>query len=291
MIIDFSSKPPLPQFAKTGSHLSNYRRVYETSERLTAEQREDGLPAYLDMYERLDARAVVVKARDLRSTFGFAITNDDVAAFCREQGSRYIGFAGVDPHRGPAAVEELERSVRALGLVGLNVQGFEHRLAADDPKLYPLYEKCLELDIPVNIHCGINFSQESEMRFGKPEHVDRVLVDFPGLRVCASPPGWPWINELIGVAWRHPTLWIGLVAVRPRLLATQGSGYEALLQYGKRLLSDRIIFGSSFPMTPVERSVEEIRALPLDEEVKTKWLHGNAATFLRLPESAPITAS
>jgi predicted TIM-barrel fold metal-dependent hydrolase len=284
MIIDFSSKPPLPQFSKTGGHLSNYRRVYESSERLTATSDEHGLRAYLDMYDRLDARVVVLKARDLESTFGFAITNDDVAAFCKQHGGRYIGFAGVDPHKGRAAVVELERAVGELGLVGLNVQGFEHRLNADDPLLYPLYEKSLELGIPVNIHCGINFSQQTPMSFGKPEHIDRVLVDFPGLKVCASPPGWPWINELIGVAWRHPTLWIGLVAVRPKLLTTANSGYEALLQYGKRLLADRIIFGSSYPMTPVERSVEEIRDLPLPEEIKAKWLHGNAAAFLGLGE-------
>ncbi|MFB2551366.1 amidohydrolase family protein [Ensifer soli] len=283
MIIDFSSKPPLPQFMKTGAHLSNYRRVYEKSEQLTAPlSPEDDLAAYLAMYDRLDAQAVVIKARDLETTFGFAITNDDVAAFCRQHGSRYIGFAGVDPHKGAAAVTELRRAVLDLGLRGLNVQGFEHRLKACDRLLYPLYEVCLELDIPVNIHCGINFSQATPMSFGRPEHIDQVLVDFPGLRVCASPPGWPWIDELIGVAWRHPTLWIGLVAVRPKLLTIPHSGYGGLLQYGARLMADRILFGSSYPMTPVERSVDEIRTLPLADAVKRKWLHDNAAAFLGL---------
>lgn len=282
MLVDFASRPPLPSFSKTGTHLSNYRRVYEKSEKLTA-PRGDGpaLDDYLAMYDRIGTRLVVLKARDLTATFGFAITNEDVAAFCRTHGPRFIGFAGVDPYRQDAA-QELECAIRELGLCGLNVQCFEHLMNADDRRLYPLYEKCIELDIPVNIHCGVNFARSTSMTYGRPENIDRVLVDFPTLRVCASPPGWPWVNELIAVAMRHPTLFIGLVAIRPKLLATSGSGYEPLLQYGRTLLADRMIFGSSFPLVPVERSVDEIRALPIPEAVKEKWLGANAAAFLKL---------
>jgi predicted TIM-barrel fold metal-dependent hydrolase len=87
---------------------------------------------------------------------------------------------------------------------------------------------------------------------------------------------------LIAVAWRHPNLWIGLVAVRPKLLAKPDSGYGPLLQYGNTLLKHRVVFGSGFPMMPVTRSVSEINALPLDDTVRELWLHRNAADFLRL---------
>jgi len=282
MLIDFASRPPLPEFSKTGTHLGNYRKVYEKSEKLTSPRSDaDALADYLSMYERVGAKVVVLKARDLETTFGFAITNDDVSAFCKAHGPRFIGFAGVDPHKADA-VDELRRAVLELGLRGLNVQCFEHLMSADDSRLYPLYATCVELDIPVNIHCGVNFARPAPMIYGKPEAIDRVLVDFPTLRVCASPPGWPWVNELIAVAMRHPTLYIGLVAIRPKLLTTAGSGYEQLLQYGRTLLADRMMFGSSFPLVPVERSIEEVRALPLPDSVRDGWLGLNAAAFLRL---------
>ena len=283
MIIDFSSNPPLPELRGETPHLQNYRRVYRASEEKADQSTGPAaLAEYLKLYEGLDARAIVVKARDAESTFGFKVDNGDLAAFCRAQGSRFIGFAGVDPHKGERAVAELEFAVKELGLRGLNLQCFEHKLQANDPLLYPLYAKCVELDIPVNIHCGVNFSRQSLMKYGRPEALDEVLVAFPDLRVCAAPPGWPWINELIAVAWRHPNLWIGLVAVRPKILAVAASGYEPLLQYGKTILKDRIIFGSSFPMMPVERSVAEIRALPIPEEIQHRWLYANAAELLRL---------
>ena len=284
MIIDFSSRPPVPALALPPStHLANYRRVYAASESLVAPASdESALERYLAGYEALDARAVVIKARDLESTFGVKIANEDVAAFCAAHGERYIGFAGVDPHKGMDAVREFERAVRELGLRGLNLQCFEHRLAINDKRLYPLYAKCVELDVPVNIHCGMNFSTRTEMSYGHPSGLDEVLMHFPELRACASPPGWPWINELLAVAWRHPNLWIGMVAIRPKLLATPNSGYEPLLQYGKTLLKSRLLFGSGFPMMPVERSIGEIEALPIDDETRHRWLYANAADFLRI---------
>jgi uncharacterized protein len=284
MLIDYGSRPPTPEFAKTVAHLQNYRRVYAASEEAVGrpEAGSGSLTDYLAMYERLGTRHVVVKARDLETTFGFRVRNEDVAEFCRAHGPRFLGFAGVDPHKGMVALRELEHAVRELGLRGLNLQCFEHKLRINDPKMYPLYAKCIELGIPVNLHCSINFSTDTLMEYGHPCCLDEVMVHFPELRVCASPPGWPWVHELIGVAWRHRNVFIGLVAVRPKYLAVASSGYEPLLQYGKSVLQDRLIFGSAYPMQPVERAVAEVEALGLTPEVKRKWLGDNAAAFLGL---------
>lgn len=282
MLIDYGSRPPVAGLMKTGPHLSNYRRVYAASEEDVPAQEPSpqALADYLAMYDALDARHVVVKARDIETTFGFRVTNEDVAAFCATHAPRYIGFAGVDPHKGMTALRELEFAVRELGLRGLNLQCFENKLAINDRKMFPLYAKCIELDIPVNIHCSTNFSTATSMEYGRPLHLDDVMVHFPELRVCASPPGWPWVHELIAVAWRHRNVSIGLVAVRPKYLAVPDSGYGALLQFGNTVLQDRIIFGSAFPMQPVERALAEIDALSLKDGVRDKWICHNAARFL-----------
>ncbi|WP_342723798.1 amidohydrolase family protein [Bradyrhizobium sp. B097] len=277
-LIDYASKPPLPQSNPSATHLQNYDLVYgrtPTEEASTLEQ-------FLSTYDTLGFEHVVVKARDIETTFGIKIRNEDVAEFCAVHGPRYIGFAGVDPHKGMQAVRELERAVKELGLRGLNLQCFEHKLPINDKLMYPLYAKCVELDIPVNIHCGINFSRQATMAYGQPFLLDEVLMHFPDLRVCAAPPGWPWVEELLGVAWKHPTLFIGLVMVKPKLLAVANSGYESLLQYGRTVLKDRIIFGSGFPRLSPGQAVREVDELSMPDEIKDLWLYQNAKRFLRL---------
>ncbi len=285
-MIDYGSTPPTPEFNPAGKdHLENYRRVYASSEKRAGRDEitsADALADYFAMYDRVGARHVVIKARDVETTFGLKIRNEDIAEFCRAHGPRFIGFAGVDPHKGMTAVRELEFAIKELGLRGLNIQGFENKLPINDRRLYPLYAKCIELDVPVNIHASINFSTSTLMSHGHPANLDEVMVDLPELRVIASPPGFPWVQELIGVAWRHPNVHIGLVAVRPKYLGVANSGYESLLQYGNTVLQDKIIFGSAWPMQPVEQAIAEIEALPLKEAVREKWLGLNAAHLLGL---------
>lgn len=282
--IDYGSTPPVPSISKTAPHLANYRRVYRASEKASSNIKEaaDPLAAYLAMYEKHNARHVVIKARDLETTFNFRIRNEDVAAFCKEHGPRFIGFAGVDPNKGMTALRELEFAVKELGLRGLNLQCFENKLRINDAKMFPLYAKCIELDIPVNIHCSTNFSAVTSMDYGRPAYLDDVMVHFPELRVCASPPGFPWVSELIAVAWRHANVYIGLVAIRHKYLAVQNSGYEMLLQYGNSVLQDQIIYGSAYPMMPIDRSLAEVGELPLKDGVRQKWMHDNAARMLGL---------
>ncbi|MGD9919827.1 MAG: amidohydrolase family protein [Pseudorhodoplanes sp.] len=261
--------------------MSNYDRVYGglTSE---ADPAVETFDEYLSAYDRYDARHVVIHASDLETTFGVKIPNERVAEFCRAQSPRFIGFAGVDPHKGMAAIRELEHAVRALGLRGLHLPCFELKLAINDARLYPLYAKCIELDIPVTLHCGFNFSTATEVTYSSPLFLDQVMVHFPELRVHVAPPGWPWVNELIGVAWRHPNVFIGLAAVRAKYLAVAASGYESLLQYGRTILKDRILFGSAHPLVPLATAVDDVQSLYLPHDIKRRWLHDNAMRFLRL---------
>ena len=64
------------------------------------------------------------------------------------------------------------------------------------------------------------------------------------------------------------------------ILTTPGSGYEGLLQYGNTVLADRMMFGTSYPMQPIARAVDEVLQLPLKDAVREQWLYGNAAKFL-----------
>jgi len=109
MLIDYGSRPPIPGIMKTGQHLTNYRRVYAASEEAVPahDMSPAALDAYLAMYDRLGARHVVIKARDVETTFGLKVANEDVATFCQAHSPRFIGFAGVDPNKGIAALREL----------------------------------------------------------------------------------------------------------------------------------------------------------------------------------------
>ena len=71
------------------------------------------------LYAEWDILGVIFSV-DAETTTGEAPdTNDYVAEIVSSHPEQFIGFATVDPWKGEAAVEELERAVRDLGLISL----------------------------------------------------------------------------------------------------------------------------------------------------------------------------
>jgi predicted TIM-barrel fold metal-dependent hydrolase len=192
---------------------------------------------------------------------------------------KFIGCAIVNPHDGMKAVKELERAVKELGLKCFYATPFRFGIKANHKKFYPLYAKAVELGIPVFIYTTMTYRTDFPMDIGRPLYVDEVAMDFPEMQIIAGLGGWPWVPEMVGIARRHPNVYISTAAHRPKYFAVPGSGWEMLMQFGNTLLQDKIVFASSWGTygLPIKEVIQETKALPLKETVMEKWLYQNAA--------------
>jgi hypothetical protein len=249
----------------------------------------EGFPRNLDEFvAALDAAGVRASALhnfDEETAAGIPpVPNDKVAEIMKTYPGRFIGFAGVDPRKGKAAVKEIERCAEKLGLRGVALRPFMQDLHADDPAYHPVYECCQSLGIVVWIHTSINWTLTRKMDYGRPLHLDEVCIKFPKLKIIAGHGGWPWVNEIVALAWRHENLFLDISAYRPRNLAKPGSGWEMLLHFGNTTIQDKVLFGSDWLNVGmhISKIIEEVRALPLKPSVLDKWLGTNAQRLFPL---------
>ena len=213
----------------------------------------------------------------LNGLVGYKIPNELIAKAVSQYPDRFIGFACVDPRKGYLATKELELAVRELGLVGLGeLLPSDVELYPNDKLMYPLYEKALELEIPVIIHTGQIFDPGTKLKYSNPIFVDDVAVDFPSLKLIISHFGWPWMEEAIAVVQRNTNVYFDISGWAPRYLP------KLLIDYMDGPLSDKALFGTDFPLISWERAVSELRALPLKESTKEKVLGENAKRLLNL---------
>jgi len=211
-------------------------------------------------------------------------SHDRTAEIVSQFPNRFVGVAIVNPHDGMKAVRGLERAVKELGLKCFYASPFRYGIQANDKKFYPLYAKAVELGIPVFVYTTMTYRTDFPMDVGRPLYLDEVAMDFPEMKIVAGLGGWPWVPEMIGVARRHQNVYISTAGHRPKYFATPGSGWEMLMQFGNTLLQDRIVFASSWwtYALPIKDVIREMRALPLKDEVKDKWLYENAAKLFSL---------
>jgi hypothetical protein len=269
------SPEELYQMKTTLSPAALEERLGPKVERLTK-----SAEAFVEDLQAMQVRRAVIFNLDEQTPSGLrGLPNDYYAGLVREYPDVFIGIAGIDPLKGMDAVREVRRSYE-MGLRGVAVRPFMFRIPPTHAKMYPIYAACVELDIPIWFHLSINYSSHA-MEVERPVYLDQVAEDFPELKMIAGHGGWPWINEMVAVAWRNPNIYIDIASYLPKYLATPGSGWEPLLHFGNSVLQDRILFASTwlFMGSSIKELADGVRALPLKEEVKRKWLHDNAANL------------
>lgn len=285
MVIDICVTPPDPDvlagFLTPPAHLARYFEVYAAQ--FTASPQLSHLTAadFIGMMDAAQVDVAVIHGEDQETTFKKKIPNETVARLVERYPTRFIGFAGVDPHK-PTAVEQLDHDIRELGLRGAMLSPWEHLLYSNDDKYLPIYERCVELDIPVWIHTSSNLSPQIAMDFGHPLFLDKVAVKFPRLKIIAGHAGWPWVTEAVAVAWRHPNVYLDISGIRQKYIGMPNTGWGPLLHYGNSVIQDKVLFGTAWPLLPLEQAVRDVQELPLKEVVKAKWLGENAKRLLRL---------
>ncbi|MCP4755133.1 MAG: amidohydrolase [Proteobacteria bacterium] len=284
MIIDFRMVPPIRTFMDPdeavkllpGSYLKNYIGKYEEVMMFTQITVDDLIAA-------MDAGGVDKAVMQAEWAYGdYKKQNDAVYEIVKAHPDRFAaGYLCVNPLEDDDMAAVVEREVKERGFKGVNIQPWAYRVNCNDKRFYPVYEKCLELGVTVTIHASVNFTVNRPIDYGRPLHLDEVACDFPDLTIVANHGGWPWVTEMVAVAWKHDNVYIEIGAVSPKYIGKQGTGWDPLMVYGNSLLQDRVLFATD-NMIPHQRCVEELKALPLKEEVKSKWLGENAAGILKL---------
>lgn len=205
--------------------------------------------------------------------------NKTVGEFTRKFPDKLFGFAGIDPTASKDPVADLDLYVNEYDMRGLNLQTCVQGWYANDKRLYPLYSYCQEKRLPVSIHASVNFMTNRKIDYGHPLYLDEIACEFPDLTVVANHGGWPWVTEMVAVAWKHPNVFIELGGISPKYIAKPGSGWEPILTYGNSVLQDQILFATD-SLIPYERVFKEIDQLPLKDSVKEKFLCANAMRVL-----------
>ncbi|RIK08011.1 MAG: 4-hydroxyphenyl-beta-ketoacyl-CoA hydrolase [Acidobacteria bacterium] len=232
-------------------------------------------------FEADDVLAVLF-AWDAETATGLPpVTNDYIADAVRAHPDRFRGFASVDPHKGDAAIAELDRAVSELGLIGLKTQAGAQDFRPDDRQFYPLWEKAAELGIPVLFHVGTTGlgagtpgGMGVKLDNMRPIYVDTVAANFPDLKIIAAHPAWPWQDEMIAIALHKANVWIDLSGWSPKYFS------EPLVREIKTRLQDRVMFGTDYPFITYHKWITAFDELGIPEDVRTKVIKTNAATLL-----------
>lgn len=203
-----------------------------------------------------------------------------VLQFAEKHPERFSLGAQLDPRRGMKAIRALEGFHASQPVVLARITPFYLDVAPNEAIYYPVYAKCIELDLPITINTGIP-GPPAPGECQHPMHLDKVCLHFPELKLVMAHGADPWWGVAIRLMLKYPGLHLMTSAYLPKYLP------EELLHFMRTRGRAKVIFASDHPAIPMARCLEEARKLDLPDEVLDGYLRGNAARLFFGETSRP----
>jgi predicted TIM-barrel fold metal-dependent hydrolase len=197
---------------------------------------------------------------------------------------RFIGIVGIDPLKGKEhAVKEVVRGVKELGLSGIKLWPLSGFRVDDKELCYPIYEKCVELGVPVQMHTGGSDWPGARIKYVHPFYVHEVAMDFPELKIQMLHCGvWLDVQAAFSVAAHAPNIYTDPSPAIPDFPMSFGTNPD-FYRLAEQTLSDKFMFASDYPMCiPHRTAIEHIENLGLSKNFLQKFFCDNARRFYNI---------
>lgn len=233
------------------------------------------LDAIVEDLNKRKVEVAVITGRDCEKTYNVPANNKSVVEFCSAYPEKFVGFYGIDPHKGMDAVYELDNAVNNLGMKGAAVDPYLAKLYPHDAKYYPIYAKCCELKIPIIFTTGpATLVEGAVMDHVAPRYIDFVARDFPDLKIVISHGGYPWVNEAIFVTQRNANVFLEVSEFE---MSPQAESY---IQAAETIIPDQFIFASAHPFVEQSVALDIYANLPFSKKTRKKVMYKNAKRVL-----------
>lgn len=274
-VIDFRVRPPYKDFLNAKMYVQAARRDHITASiglvpSPSAQQKSMDL--LLDEMNEARVSWGVVVGRN-SGALGM-ISNDIVLEVCNLHPDRFVPVASIDSARWKYAEQDIaDARSKGFRAVGLEPGSASVPMHTDDRRLYPLYAFCEAQKIVIIIMTGGNAGPD--ISYTAPERLDRVLSDFPELKVVSSHGNWPWVHQILHVAFRRPNLYLA-----PDYLLSNMPGMQDYVKAADTWLSDQFLYASAYPFAPIKGYLEWFQQLPIRASAMEKILSINAERLL-----------
>jgi predicted TIM-barrel fold metal-dependent hydrolase len=218
------------------------------------------------------------------------VNGEEMLGLIEQYPGRFAGLLGLSPARAYEdkyyAPRYLDRMVREHGFKGAHMYPHWFGIRIDDRRMYPIYEKCAELDIPISFQTGQGTMRSGSRVVARPLWIDAVLADFPSLRVIALHSGYPWEDELVALALDYQNLFICPDVPPPHLWHSAIVSYlKEEGQFAGSGGSNKVLWATDWPLQEPGPSLHEVDQLGLTPAIHRKLVRDNAIRVFKLAES------
>jgi uncharacterized protein len=196
----------------------------------------------------------------------------------RNHPDRFFGSAGSDPNKGMEGVRELVYLYEHFGIKSVSAFpcGNFPQIPIGNREWYPIFAKCVELDLPFNCCIGVP-GPRIPMAAQHVEQLDEICWFFPDLKFVMRHGAEPWCDLAVKLMLKWPNLYYSTSAFAPKHYP------KAIIDYANTRGADKILYAGYFPAgLTLERIFGDMPNVPFKDAVWPKFLRENAVRVFKL---------
>jgi len=188
--------------------------------------------------------------------------------------------ADVNAFESSVCAQHVRDMVEDYGAAGVKLHGAFQGFDMSDERLWPVYETCQELAIPIIAHSGPDHDHKG---FAEPRAFANMLKAFPHLRMVVAHLGGAAWKQTLEIAQTFPNAYFDCCEIIEWTNSTHGPTDEQLAQMIIDIGPERVMMGSDFPWYDLDHSIDRVFSLPLlSQEQKERIIGANAVDILGL---------
>lgn len=180
--------------------------------------------------------------------------NKAVSQYVSQHKTRMVGFAIVNPLADNVSLKNITYLKRELGLQGVCVYCPEFGCHPANSRAMRLYAAAEELKMPVFFHNGAPLSSTAVMDYAQPYLLDEIARTFTSLKIIIGSMGRPFVEQTVALLDKHKNVYADLTMSPNRVWQL----YTTILSAHEREVTDRLLYGSGFPLGSPEAYIEAL---------------------------------
>ncbi len=206
--------------------------------------------------------------------------NDKLIAWVKGDPSKFA-IGSVNPNDGDAAIEELNR-IAALGVRWLKLHPNTQKFDVADKRVLKVVKRAGELGIPITFDASVVLDADQIGKFVM------LAAQAPRAQIVMAHMALARFDELVTLKmlevypWWGRNLWLEVSVAAP--LYADSPRHDEFVWVLRKLGTDRVLFGSDYPVFTPTESIEAVQSLGLTVEEQRQILYENAAGLLKLGE-------
>ena len=127
----------------------------------------------------------------------------------------------------------------------------------NQPELNYLWEYATRNRLPLPVHTGTTFVDKAPLENTIPRLIDDVAIRYPDVKIIMAHLSHPYEGECVVTIRKHPNVYADCSALHYRPFQL----YHSLMLVQEYGVWDKVLFGSDYPFTTVDASLQGMRRL------------------------------